>query len=179
MMTRGGSISLSYPASKNAKTSPPGGGSIHRNQWQLWNGMGGSIPLESVAALLRNTQPKFKNASKSTYMFLSLRDGLPLSVATPNESLKTLVKKHPQFEKILSPHILRNTFHDFLDEKLESTLENQGPIAKQAIKSSLQEYAGGWSSGSSMVNRYPKGSIQRRVGELRILINLNTDSGRT
>lgn len=115
-------------------------------------------------------RPKFKNAPKSNYMFLSLRDGQPLSVVTPNESLKTLVKKHPQFEKILSPHILRNTFHDFLDEKLESTFKNQGPIAKQAIKSSIQEYAGGWSSGSAMVNRYPKGSIQRRVGELHLAL---------
>ena len=113
-------------------------------------------------------RPKFKNATKSRYVFLSLRDGQPLSVLTPNESLNTLITMHPQFKDLLTPHILRNTFHDLLSEILDSTLENQGPIAKQAIKASLQEYAGGWSSGSSMVNKYPKGSIERRVGELHL-----------
>jgi len=115
-------------------------------------------------------RPKFKNSTKTVYVFLSLMDGLPLSVLAPNESLKTLVKKHPQFEKILTPHILRNSFHDLLNEKLDSTLEGQGPIAKQGIKASLQEYAGGWSSGSSMIHIYPKGSIQRRVGELHLAL---------
>ncbi len=113
-------------------------------------------------------RPKFKNATKSTYVFLSLRDGKPLSVLTPNESLNTLITMHPQFKKLLTPHILRNTFHDLLSEKLDSTLDAQGPIAKQGIKIALQEYAGGWSSGSSMVHKYPKGSIQRRVGELHL-----------
>jgi len=115
-------------------------------------------------------RPKFKNAKKSTYVFLSSKDGLPLSLNTPNESLKNLIKKHPQFEKILTPHILRNTFHDLLSEKLDSTLDGHGPIAKQGIKTTLQEYAGGWSPGSSMVHKYPKGSIQRRVGELHLAL---------
>jgi len=113
-------------------------------------------------------RPKFKNATKSTYVFLSLRDGQPLSVLTPNESLNALITMHPQFKDLLTPHILRNTFHDLLSEILDSKLEAEGPIAKQAIKAGLQEYAGGWSSGSSMVNKYPKGSIERRVGELHL-----------
>lgn len=115
-------------------------------------------------------RPKFKNSKKSTHVFLSSRDGFPLSVVTPNESLKTLIRMHPQFKKLLTPHILRNTFHDLLSENLDSTLEDQGPIAKHGIKSTLQEYAGGWSPGSSMVHKYPKGSIQRRVGELHLAL---------
>ena len=111
---------------------------------------------------------KFKNANKSNYVFLSLTDGHPLSVLTPNQSLNTLITLHPQFEGRLTPHILRNTFHDLLSEILDSTLQGQGPIAKQGIKAGLQEYAGGWSSGSTMVHKYPKGSIQRRVGKLHL-----------
>jgi hypothetical protein len=40
MMKRGSRISFSYPASKNAKTSPPGGGSF-KMEWVAalkWNG---------------------------------------------------------------------------------------------------------------------------------------------
>ena len=37
------------------KTPLQGGGNLHRNGWQLSNGMGGNLPPESVATLDRNT----------------------------------------------------------------------------------------------------------------------------
>jgi integrase len=112
-------------------------------------------------------RPKFKNAKKNEYMFLSNRDGKPLHPNTPNQAIDKLSKHHPQLRDKLSPHILRNTFHDLLSTSLDDRFEGMGPIRKQQIKTTMQEYAGGWSAGSNMVAHYPKGSIQARVAELQ------------
>ena len=118
-------------------------------------------------------RPQFKNAQKSEYMFLSIRDGNPLSVNAPNESIKALIKLYPEFKGHLCPHILRNTFHDILSTALDEKFEDMGPMRKQQIKTTLQEYAGGWAAGSNMVAHYPKGSIQRRVAELHMKLQSN------
>lgn len=113
---------------------------------------------------------KFKGAEKSMYMFLSNKDGQPLSVQTPNAILNELIKKHPEFEGKLSPHRLRNTFHDVLNDALNLMNVGESALSKKLNKAPIQEYAGGWKRGSEMVNRYPKGSIQREVGQLHHVI---------
>lgn len=112
----------------------------------------------------------FKGANKSMYMFLSNKDGQPLSVQTPNAMLNELIKKHPEYEGNLSPHILRNTFHDVLNDALNLLNIGESSLSKKLNKAPIQEYAGGWKRGSEMVNRYPKGSIQREVGQLHRVI---------
>ncbi len=109
---------------------------------------------------------EFQGAEKSMYMFLSNKDGEPLSVQTPNAILNELIKKHPEFEGKLSPHRLRNTFHDVLNDALNLMYIGESALGKKLNKAPLQEYAGGWKRGSEMVNHYPKGSIQREVGQL-------------
>ena len=47
---------MGYPRQSLRMFTPSGGGRIHRNRWQLSNGMGGSFAVESVAGLVRNTQ---------------------------------------------------------------------------------------------------------------------------
>ncbi len=103
-------------------------------------------------------------------MFLSSQDGKPLSVQTPNAILKELIKKHPEFEGKLSPHRLRNTFHDVLNDALNLMNIGESALSKKLNKAPIQEYAGGWKRGSDMVNRYPKGSIQREVGQIHQII---------
>ncbi|ACA84612.1 site-specific integrase [Shewanella woodyi] len=113
-------------------------------------------------------RPLFKGAKKSEYMFISIRDGKPLSALTPNMSLNDLIVQYPEFKGKLSPHILRNTFHDILENVLDVEFEGVAPIRKQQNKATIQEYAGGWTAGSKMVSHYPKGSIQRKVADLQI-----------
>lgn len=109
---------------------------------------------------------KFKNADQSMYMFLSARDGLPLSVRTPNALLTELIKKHQEFKGLLSPHRLRNTFHDLLNEALDEKHQGESAFSKKLNKAPLQEYAGGWKAGSQMTHHYPKGSIQRKMADM-------------
>lgn len=114
-------------------------------------------------------RPKFKGSVRSTYLFISIRDGLPLSTHTPNDIIETIINRYPEFKGILSPHILRDTFQDMLNDALDSSLESElgaYPLMKQAKKSTLQEYSGGWARGSAMVAKYPAGSIERRVAQL-------------
>lgn len=122
---------------------------------------------------------RFKASGKTNYLFISNRDGLPLHPATPNKIIEKIIDEHPQFRGKLSPHILRNTFHDLLNASLDEKLEGIGALRKQQIKASLQEYAGGWAAGSSMVAHYPKGSIQARVGELtqKIQMKILSEAG--
>jgi len=129
--------------------------------------------VEIFEYYITKIRPQFKNAHKSEYMFLSIRDGKPLSVNAPNESIKALIKLHPEFKGYLCPHILRNTFHDILSTSLDEKFEDMGPMRKQQIKTTMQEYAGGWAAGSNMVAHYPKGSIQRRVAELHVKLQSN------
>jgi integrase len=128
---------------------------------------------DNVAALfeyyITEIRPKFKGSARSTYLFISSRDGLPLSTHTPNDIIETIIKRYPEFEGKLSPHRLRNSFQDMLNDALDKSLESElgdYPLMKQAKKSTLQEYSGGWARGSAMVSKYPAGSIERRVAQL-------------
>lgn len=113
---------------------------------------------------------KFIDADKSMYMFLSNQDGKPLSVNTPNVLLNQLIEKHPEYSGQLSPHRLRNTFHDVLNDALNVKFSDKGALGKKLMKAPLQEYAGGWVKGSEMTRQYPKGSIEREVAEIHQVI---------
>ena len=121
---------------------------------------------EIIEYYITDIRLRFRGANKSSYLFLSSHDGKPLYPTVPNQIMDLIKAKYPVFKDKLSPHILRNTFHDLLNSSLDETFEGMGSLRKQQIKATLQEYAGGWTSGSSMVAHYPKGSIQRRVGVL-------------
>lgn len=111
-----------------------------------------------------------KNYKKSDYMFLTLNTGKPLGLTAPNDGLKTLIEKYPEFSGKLSPHRLRNTYFDALRDSIDSKMEASGPIAKQGIINQLMQYAGGWSSGSRMPDRYAAGSIQRKVASFNLQV---------
>ncbi|RMO31428.1 hypothetical protein ALP08_04216 [Pseudomonas syringae pv. pisi] len=129
---------------------------------------------DDIAALVEyyvtHVRKEFKGWQKSSFVFVSYRDGLPLSVQTPNAILNELVKKHPAFKGLLSPHRLRNTFHDLLNEALDNKHRHMPALSRALLKAPVQESAGGWASGSIMPARYAKGSIQRNVRELQLLI---------
>lgn len=113
---------------------------------------------------------KAKNHQKSQYMFLSLKSGQPIGLSTPNDSMATLIEKHPEFKGKLTPHILRNTYFDALRDNIDSKLESESAIAKEGKMKRLMEFAGGWASGSKMPDRYSRGSIQRKVAEFNLQI---------
>lgn len=115
-------------------------------------------------------RPKFKGAKTFNNMFLSFKDGQPMSITAPNQALDDIIKAHPQFEKKLTPHILRNTWSDSVRNALDAKYEHLGPLARQGLVASAMEYGGGWARGSEQVDRYPKGAIERRMADVHMFI---------
>ncbi|MGZ4997201.1 MAG: hypothetical protein ACXV8J_05120 [Methylobacter sp.] len=128
---------------------------------------------------VNNIRPQFESYKKVSHLFLSTRGkGKPLSVDSPNKITDKIIEAFPEYEGLLSPHRLRNTFHDLLNDSLDETIDpNLGPIMKGSYKSVLQEYAGGWARGSQMAAKYPAGSIERRVAEMTVSLQKNILSG--
>ncbi len=128
---------------------------------------------------------KFRGYLKSDFLFLSTRGGKPLSLIAINHMVYKIIEAYPVFKDVLSPHRLRNTFHDLLYESLSmNNVKEQSDLSstmKQAMKKRLQEYAGGWSQGSKMTDHYPAGSIERKVWDRTIalqkkaLVELNNE----
>jgi integrase len=125
---------------------------------------------ELIEHYITQVRPQFVGWQQTSYLLISYRDGLPLSLQTPNAMLNELIKKHPQFKGLLSPHRLRNTFHDLLNIALDKKFKHHSPLSRLTLKSPIQEAAGGWTRNSLMPERYAKGSIQAKVAELQVAI---------
>ena len=132
------------------------------------------IPLtDEVATIfeyyIKKQRRKFKGWAKSDFLFLSSRGGKPLSLGTINYITDEIVKAYPEFKGHLSPHRLRNTFHDALLEQGTETISKNNsdasPYMKESMLREAQIYAGGWSSKSRMPNHYTQGSLERQLWE--------------
>lgn len=134
--------------------------------------LGRIVPLdENLAKLfvyyISHKRVKFRNHDKTTFLFLSGQDGGPLGLDTPNKILNTLIEKHPEYKGKLSPHPLRNTFHDLLYKNLTKKPHSSSPLVQQAYNLEIQTDAGGWAKNSTMPFRYTKGERKRRGHELQ------------
>lgn len=129
---------------------------------------------DQLAALVEhyivNVRKEFIGWQSTSYVFLSYRDGRPLSVQTPNSILNELIKQYPEFVGLLSPHRLRNTFHDLLNQALDRKFKGESGLSRKVLKAPIQEAAGGWAKNSNMPEHYAKGSIQAKVAELQALL---------
>ncbi|GAD64069.1 MULTISPECIES: tyrosine-type recombinase/integrase [Pseudomonadaceae] len=117
-----------------------------------------------------HVRKEFEGWQRSSYLFLSCRDGNPLSVQTPNSILNELILRHPEFSGLLSPHRLRNTFHDLLNQALDKKFKGASGLSRKIMKAPIQEAAGGWARNSDMPDRYSRGSIQAKVAGLQVLL---------
>lgn len=117
-----------------------------------------------------DVRKEFEGWQMSSYLFLSCRDGGPLSVQTPNSILNELIQQYPEFSGLLSPHRLRNTFHDLLNQALDKKFKCASGLSRKVMKAPIQEAAGGWARNSTMPEHYAKGSIQAKVTELQIAL---------
>ena len=125
---------------------------------------------ELIEYYITKVRKQFVGWRETNYLLVSYRDGLPLSLQTPNAVLNELIRKHPEFAGLLSPHRLRNTFHDLLNIALDKKFKNQSAVNRMTLKSPIQEAAGGWARNSLMPERYAQGSIQAKVAEMQVLI---------
>jgi len=115
-------------------------------------------------------RPKFRGHLSSDFLFLSTKSGKPLSLRSVNHMTSKITDRHPVFKGVLSPHRLRNTFHDLLHDAIDiqHAEEDMSPLMRESVKKSIQEYAGGWAPGSDMPDHYPAGSIERKVWQMTL-----------
>ena len=95
--------------------------------------LGRKIPLtpEMARALdlfIVHHRPQFPNADMSPFLLFS-QEGNPLALRSENAVLERIVEAFPEFEGILTPHVLRYTYNDMLEEAArDSGLDSEALI---------------------------------------------------
>jgi site-specific recombinase XerD len=129
--------------------------------------LGRIIPLEHTMVRLLNEyilkhRNKIPNAKKSPFLFLSSSTGKPLSSVAINNIIWQITKKHPSFEGVLSPHILRHSYNDLLSEIAE---KNNIP---EHDAREIRNYLCGWARSSEQGNNYRQRYIKQKSFELSL-----------
>lgn len=110
---------------------------------------------------------RIPNAKKSPFLFLSSKTGQPLSLLAVNNIFYQIVKHYPEFDGILSPHILRHTYNDLLSEVADNN--NVSEHDAQDIRN----YLCGWSRFSQQGNNYRQRHIQQKAMQLSMIHQQN------
>lgn len=118
---------------------------------------------------LRRVRSKTGNAKRHPFVFVSYRDGAPLSKRGVQHILAQVRRRHPEFRGVLTIHVLRNCWSDMTRARLKEMVESK-QIDSEFAKL-LFNYLGGWSHGSAQSNKYSRGEIQRSANEALVEIH--------
>jgi integrase len=134
--------------------------------------LGRIIPITAELARIINTyimeyRIHIPNAKKSPFLFLSSRTGKPLSLLAVNNIFYQIIKHYPEFDGILSPHILRHTYNDLLSDVADSNNVSEHDASE------VRNYLCGWSRFSQQGNNYRQRHIQQKATELSLLHQQN------
>lgn len=101
---------------------------------------------------------KFLNLKrKHEYLFVSSRNGEPLSQSAARDIFYTLRKKVPDIPKNLSAHLLRHTWNTlFTNHAFESNMSDKN-------REDFMRNQNGWSDKSKMPNYYSVGAIEKKA----------------
>lgn len=128
--------------------------------------LGREVPLSGEMAKLLDVyiqrhRPGFPSAGDSPFLFFS-EDGKPLSLRMVNAVLEQICRRFPEFDGVLSPHILRHTYNDMLTESArERGIE--GEAFKQA-----QNYLNGWHLTSDQGAAYSRRAIEEQARNISL-----------
>lgn len=125
------------------------------------------IPLnQDIAKLFHEYiiehRSKIPNAKKNPFLFLASNTGYPLSLMGVNNVFYQIIKKHSEFESVLTPHILRHSYNDLLSE----IADEQRLSEHDAIE--IRNFLCGWSRFSDQGENYRQRYIKQRAAELSI-----------
>jgi integrase len=128
--------------------------------------LGRKVPLSPEMAqmldvFIMHHRPRFPGADMSPFLFFS-QDGYPLALRSVNAVIERIVECLPEFSGILSPHVLRYTYNDMLQESATAA----GMDATQFT--AAQNYLNGWSLESTQGALYSRRAIEERAGEISL-----------
>ncbi|MGZ3498374.1 MAG: tyrosine-type recombinase/integrase [Vulcanimicrobiaceae bacterium] len=112
-------------------------------------------------AYIVHHRPQFPRSDESPFLFFS-RSGKPLSLRMVNYICEQIISCFPEFDGILTPHVLRHTFNDlFIQSARESGLSDD------AIRQA-QNYANGWRLDSEQGAIYSRRTIEENAQAISI-----------
>lgn len=155
--------SITVRSNKSPEVSP-------RRQITSVKTRGRTLPISRRLALLleeyvdncRNLIRERSHSTWSTYLFLSLRDGAPMSPSTIYSIVSCAFDQHSTLKSKVSPHDLRTYSISRLREQAIST-SNDGNLW---IGKDIVSYVGGWSPTGQMAAYYTKSVVRHRLNEL-------------
>lgn len=128
--------------------------------------LGREVPLSGEMARLLDVyiqrhRSRFPGAEKSPFLFFS-EDGRPLSLRMVNAVVEQICRRFPEFDGILSPHVLRHTYNDMLTETARAS-----GIGGEAFKQA-QNYLNGWQLASEQGAAYSRRAIEEQARNISL-----------
>jgi integrase len=116
---------------------------------------------------IEESRPKLRKAFKgqfTQYLFVSDKDGGPLTTDGLDYVINSLYRKVPELKQVIHPHQFRVTrggeLRDAVDKKYE---ESNSPMIKSGDMQDTLTTWGGWSSTSTMPKHYTIANIQAKL----------------
>jgi hypothetical protein len=116
---------------------------------------------ELLSRYIHHHRSRFPNADESPFLFMS-EDGKPLSLRSVNATLERIVHKFPEFNGLLSPHVLRYTYNDMLDRTMSEAQMDAN------AKKAAQNYLNGWNVTSEQGAHYSRRANEERAREISL-----------
>ena len=119
------------------------------------------LPLDwRLSARIQNyilgDRKQLPNAKRTRFLFLA-RTGEPIALTTINKIFDQIVRWHPEFDGLLTPHVLRHTANDDLSE----TLERSGCSPEEAT--AIRNFLNGWEPASKQGDKYNRRYVEARA----------------
>jgi integrase len=127
---------------------------------------GRQIPLDEalarhLSAYILNVRRLVPNARKTPFLFLA-RSGKPLSLRGLDNVFAQIVVRKPEFDGVLTPHVLRHTANDLLSESFERAQ------CKSDEGKAVRNYLMGWEPESEQGLRYSRAHVERIAQRLSL-----------
>ena len=128
--------------------------------------LGRKVPLSPEMVRILNTfimnhRPQFPGADGSPFLFFS-ESGNPMALRSLNAMFQSVTRRFPEFEGILSPHVLRYTCNDMLTESAVALGIDPEMLTQ------IRNYLNGWSITSNQGALYSRRAIEERAAEISL-----------
>jgi integrase len=100
------------------------------------------------------------------YLFVSEKDGGPMTKSGVSHVLKNVFNDHPYLKNLIHPHRLRTTRITQVREGVDNSFNGKNsPMIKAGEMQDILTTWGGWSTTSTMPRRYTNAHLQRKLNE--------------
>ncbi|MCU8071571.1 tyrosine-type recombinase/integrase [Shewanella sp. SM32] len=118
---------------------------------------------------IEDYRPKLRRPCQgklTDYLFVSEKDGGPMTTSGVTHVLKSVFKDHPYLKSLIHPHRLRTTRITQLREGVDKSFDGKNsPMIKAGEMQDILTTWGGWSTTSTMPRRYTNAHLQRKLNE--------------